>query len=163
MIIEIKKNGLLKYKDFACKCSFGKSGIKLKKIEGDNATPKGTFTLGKIYYRKDGIKNIQSKLSKKKIIRGMGWCHNINSKKYNQEIKFLNYLETENLFRKDYKYDIFIVINYNTNPVKKRRGSAIFLHLTKNYRPTKGCIAITKKNLIYLIKKINKKTKIKIN
>ena len=163
MIIEIKKNGLLKYKDFTCKCSFGKSGIKLKKIEGDNATPKGTFSLGKIYYRKDRIKNIQSKLSKKKIIRGMGWCHNINSKKYNQEIKFLNYLETENLFRKDYKYDIFIVINYNTNPVKKRRGSAIFLHLTKNYRPTKGCIAITKKNLIYLIKKINKKTKIKIN
>ena len=93
----------------------------------------------------------------------MGWCHNINSRKYNQEIKFLNYLETENLFRKDYKYDIFIVINYNTNPVKRRRGSAIFLHLTKNYRPTKGCIAITKKNLIYLIKKINKKTKIKIN
>ena len=163
MMIEIKKNGLLKYKDFACKCSFGKSGIKLKKIEGDNATPKGTFSLGKIYYRKDRIKNIQSKLSKKKIIRGMGWCHNINSKKYNQEIKFLNYLETENLFRKDYKYDIFIVINYNTNSVKKRRGSAIFLHLTKNYRPTKGCIAITKKNLIYLIKKINKKTKIKIN
>ena len=163
MMIEIKKNGLLKYKDFACKCSFGKSGIKLKKIEGDNATPKGTFSLGKIYYRKDRIKNIQSKLSKKKIIRGMGWCHNINSKKYNQEIKFLNYLETENLFRKDYKYDIFIVINYNTNPVKRRRGSAIFLHLTKNYRPTKGCIAITKKNLIYLIKKINKKTKIKIN
>ena len=163
MIIEIKKNGLLKYKDFACKCSLGKSGIKLKKIEGDDATPKGTFSLGKIYYRKDRIKNIQSKLSKKKIIRGMGWCHNINSKKYNQEIKFLNYLETENLFRKDYKYDIFIVINYNTNPVKRRRGSAIFLHLTKNYRPTKGCIAITKKNLIYLIKKINKKTKIKIN
>ena len=161
MMIEIKKNGLLKYKDFACKCSFGKSGIKLKKIEGDNAPPKGTFSLGKIYYRKDRIKNIQSKLSKKKIIRGMGWCHNINSKKYNQEIKFLNYLETENLFRKDYKYDIFIVINYNTNPVKKRRGSAIFLHLTKNYRPTKGCIAITKKNLIYLIKKINKKTKIR--
>ena len=69
MIIEIKKNGLLKYKDFACKCSFGKSGIKLKKIEGDNATPKGTFSLGKIYYRKDRIKNIQSKLSNKKIIR----------------------------------------------------------------------------------------------
>ena len=163
MIIEIKKNGLLKYKDFACKCSLGKSGIKLKKIEGDDATPKGTFSLGKIYYRKDRIKNIQSKLSKKKIIKGMGWCHNINSKKYNQETKFIDYFETENLFRKDYKYDIFIVINYNTNPVKKRRGSAIFLHLTKNYRPTKGCIAITKKNLIYLIKKINKKTKIKIN
>ena len=163
MIIEIKKNGLLKYKDFACKCSLGKSGIKLKKIEGDDATPKGTFSLGRIYYRKDRIKNIQSKLSKKKIIKGMGWCHNINSKKYNQETKFIDYFETENLFRKDYKYDIFIVINYNANPIIKGKGSAIFLHLTKDYKPTKGCVAITKKNLIYLIKKINKKTKIKIN
>ena len=67
----------------------------LKKIEGDDATPKGTFSLGKIYYRKYRIKNIQSKLSKKKIIRGMGWCHNINSKKYNQEIKFLNYFKLD--------------------------------------------------------------------
>ena len=70
-MIEIKKNGLLKYKDFACKCSFGKSGIKSKKIEGDNATPKGIFSLGKIYYRNDRIKNIQSKLAKKKITKGM--------------------------------------------------------------------------------------------
>ena len=93
----------------------------------------------------------------------MGWCHNINSRKYNKESKFLNYSETENLFRKDCQYDIFIVINYNINPVRKGKGSAIFLHLTKNYTPTRGCVAITKKNFIYLIKKINKKTKIKIN
>ena len=163
MMIEIRKNGLLKYKDFTCKCSLGKSGIKSKKIEGDNFTPKGIFSLGKIYYRKDRIKNIQSKLSKKKITKEMGWCHNINSKKYNKESKFLNYSETENLFRKDFKYDVLIVINYNTNPVRKGKGSAIFLHLTKNYTPTRGCVAITKKNFIYLVKKINKKTKIKIN
>ena len=162
MMIEIKKNGLLKYKDFSCRCSVGKSGIKSKKIEGDNATPKGIFSLGKIYYRKDRIKNIQSKLSKKKITKGMGWCHNINSKKYNKESKFLNYFETENLFRKDFKYDFVIPINYNTKNTKLRKGSAIFIHLTKSYKPTTGCIALSKKDLIILLKLINRSTKIKI-
>ena len=162
MKIEIRKSGLLKYKNFVCKCTIGKKGIKSEKREGDNTTPRGTFSLGKIYYRKDRVSNVQSKLKKKKIMRGMGWCHDVNSKRYNRESKFLNYRKTENLFRQDLKYDILVVINYNSNPVKKGRGSAIFLHLTKNYAPTKGCIAIEKKNLIYLLSKIHKSTKIKI-
>ena len=162
MKIEIRKSGLLKYKNFVCKCTIGKKGIKSEKREGDNTTPRGTFSLGKIYYRKDRVSNVQSKLKKKKIMRGMGWCHDVNSKRYNRESKFLNYKKTENLFRQDLKYDIFVVINYNSNPVKIGRGSAIFLHLTKNYAPTKGCVAMAKKNLIYLLSKIQKNTKIKI-
>ena len=78
------------------------------------------------------------------------------------ELPSLNWRDTENKFRQDLKYDILVVINYNSNPVKKGRGSAIFLHLTKNYAPTKGCVAMAKKNLIYLLSKIQKNTKIKI-
>ena len=38
-------------------------------------------------------------------------------------------------FRKDHKYDLIVPIKYNFNkPVKN--GNAIFLHLTKNYKPT---------------------------
>ena len=40
------------------------------------------------------------------------------------------------------------------------KGSAIFIHLTKNYNPTKGCIALNKKDFLILCKLINKKTKI---
>ena len=43
------------------------------------------------------------------------------------------------------------------------KGSAIFLHLTKNYLPTKGCVALCEKDFLILAKLINKKTKIKIN
>jgi len=37
------------------------------------------------------------------------------------------------------------------------------LHIANyNYKPTKGCVSISKKNLIYLLKNINTDTKIKI-
>ena len=52
----------------------------------------------------------------------------------------------EKFFRRDYKYDLIIPINYNYFKPKKNRGSAIFIHLTKNYKPTAGCIALKKKD-----------------
>ena len=69
----------------------------------------------------------------------------------------------EKLYRKDHKYDFFVLIKYNYKNTIKFKGSAIFLHLTKNYLPTKGCIALNKKDFLILIKLINKNTKIRIN
>ena len=42
------------------------------------------------------------------------------------------------------------------------KGSAIFIHLTNNYKPTAGCIALKKKDFEIMLKLINQKTKIKI-
>ena len=55
-----------------------------------------------------------------------------------------------------------IIINYNTRNIKPLIGSAIFLHLTSNYKKTAGCIAIKKKDFLILLKLINKNSKIKI-
>ena len=55
-----------------------------------------------------------------------------------------------------------IIIEFNTKKIKPFKGSAIFIHLTKNYKPTKGCIALKKKDLLILLKIIDKKSKIKI-
>ena len=95
----------------------------------------------------------------------MGWCDDPKSKFYNKLIKTRENLSMsyEKLFRKDSKYDYLILIKYNYKKIKKNKGSAIFLHLTKNYAPTKGCIALQKKDFLILCKLINKKTKIKIN
>ena len=61
-------------------------------------------------------------------------------------------------------YDVLIVISYNLSPIIKKKGSAIFLHISKkNYTPTKGCIGINKKDILFLISKINNKTKLIIN
>ena len=145
MNIKIKKH-LLLYKDYKLKCSVGKSGIRSQKKEGDFATPKGKFKLGLLYYRKDRIKLPKCKIIKKIIKKNTGWCDDSKSRKYNREISFPFKYRAEKLYRKDKIYDLLIVIKYNYKPTIKKKGSAIFLHLTnKKYKPTKGCVAIAKK------------------
>ena len=165
MIIIVKNKDTLLIDDFKFKCSIGKKGFCNKKVEGDLTTPKGTFNLGNIYYRSDRVKKPFSKLKSISIKKNMGWCDDPKSKFYNKLIKIKKNLKIshEKLYRKDHKYDFFILIKYNyKNPIKSK-GSAIFLHLTKNYLPTKGCIALCEKDFLILAKLINKKTKIKIN
>ena len=162
MNIIIKKH-LLSYRGYKLKCSIGKSGTTNSKKEGDLATPKGVFNLGLLYYRKDRNKYLKSKLKKRVIKKGMGWCHDIRSKKYNKEIYFPFKYGAEKLYRKDKIYDIFLNIEYNHSPIIKGKGSAIFLHLTnKKYKPTKGCVAIHKKDFLKILPLINKSTKISI-
>ena len=87
MLIKIKKDGTLIYKNFRFRCVLGRSGIKKNKKEGDKATPKGIFSLGKLYYRSDRIKKIKTNLKCKVIKKNMGWCNNPNDEKYNREFK----------------------------------------------------------------------------
>ena len=42
------------------------------------------------------------------------------------------------------------------------KGSAVFIHLTDDYKPTEGCVALKKKDFEIFLKLIDKKTKIKI-
>jgi len=164
MTIIIKNKETLLFDDFNFKCSVGKKGFSKNKKEGDYTTPKGIFKLGNIYYRADRIQKPQSKLKLIKIKKEMGWCDDPKSKFYNKLVKIRkkSKFKYEKLFRKDYKYDLLILIKYNYEKVIKDKGSAIFLHLTKNYSNTKGCIALQKKDFLILLKVINKKTKIKI-
>ena len=163
MNIIIKKH-LLLYKGYKLKCSIGKSGVTTSKKEGDLASPKGIFKLGLLYYRKDRIKSLKCKIRKRIIKKSMGWCDDSKSKKYNQQIYFPFKYRAEKLYRKDKIYDIFINIKYNYRPSVKKKGSAIFLHLTNiNYKPTSGCIAIVKKDFLKILPLINKNTKISIN
>ena len=158
------KNHLLLYKDYKLKCSIGKSGIVDKKKEGDLATPKGNFKIGMLYYRRDRVKNFKCKIKKKIIKRNMGWCDDIRSNQYNREIIFPFKYKAEKLYRKSKIYDLFINIEYNYKPTIKGKGSAIFLHLADtNYRPTKGCIAISKKEFLQILPFIKKETKISIS
>ena len=163
MNIIIKKN-LFIYKNFKTKCSIGKNGTNKRKFEGDLKTPKGIFKLGKLYYRKYRNNKINCKIKKKIIKKNMGWCDDSKSIKYNKEITFPFKFNAEKLYRKNKIYDLFINIKYNTNPTIKKRGSAIFLHLAdKKYKPTKGCVAILKKDFLKILPMIKKDTKISIS
>ncbi len=164
MTIILKDKATLVFDDFIFRCAIGVKGITKKKVEGDKKTPIGIFSLGNLYYRKDRNIKPLTKLKCIPIKNNMGWCDDVNSKKYyNKLIKINKKIRYEKLFRKDNKYDFIIPINYNSKKPKIAKGSAIFIHLTKNFKPTSGCVALDKKDFLILAKLINKKTKIKIS
>ncbi len=143
MIIILKNKHSLKIDNFKFKCCVGKKGIDKEKTEGDKKTPKGIFGLEKLYYRNDRIKKPFTKLKCIKITKNMGWCNNVKDK--------INYNQL-----------MVIPIKYNWKKRIPGKGSCIFLHLTKNYKSTEGCIALSKKDFLIMLKLINTKTKIKI-
>ena len=163
MKITLKNKYTLKIDDFKFKCCIGRNGLKKNKIEGDKCTPKGTFKLGTLYYRKDRVKKPITSLKTKNIKRNMGWCNDSKNKFYNQEVKVNKNIRHEKLFRKDYKYNYLLVIEYNTKKIKANKGSAIFIHLTKNFKATAGCVALLEKDFLIMVKLINKKSTIEIN
>ena len=163
MTIFLKNKHTLEIVSFNFKCSIGKNGLTKKKIEGDKKTPIGTFKIDHLYYRKDRIKLPKVSLRCIEIKSKMGWCDDVSApKKYNKLININDDIHHEKLFRKDYKYDLLIPIKYNSYKRIPGKGSCIFLHLTKKYAPTAGCIALSKKDFLIMLKLINKKTKIKI-
>ena len=91
----------------------------------------------------------------------MAWCDDPSNPKYNNEVPKFNKRNKENLYRVDFRYDYLITISHNEKKIPFK-GSAIFIHLTKDYKPTAGCIALQKKDFQILIKLINRSTKIKI-
>ena len=163
-MIIVKKSGHLKYKNLKFRCALGSAGVKEKTKEGDNITPKGIFKIIKIYYRPDKIKKIITLIKTIKIKKNMGWCDDPKSRFYNKQIKLPSKLGHEKLYRSDNLYDLIAVLNYNTKPIIKNKGSAIFIHIAKkNLNKTKGCIATKKEDLIYLLSKIKKNTQVKIS
>jgi len=163
-MIKIHNSSYLEFNSKKYKCAIGKNGIRTFKKEGDSSTPAGTYRIIKIYYRKDRINNLKTKIKKIAIKKNMGWCDDSKSKKYNKLVLLPCSYTNEKLYRKDNLYDIVCVLNYNTNIVKKNKGSAIFIHIAKKkYSPTKGCVALNKKDLINILGKISSKTKIIIN
>ena len=163
MIILVKNKHTLQIDDFSFQCCIGKRGTTAFKKEGDKKTPKGTFKIENLYFRKDRKEKPSTLLKCIEIKKNMGWCDDIRfPKKYNKLIKIENKIKNEKLNRKDYKYDLLIPIKYNFKRPVIGRGSCIFIHLTKDYKPTTGCVALKEKDFLIMLKLIKKNTKIKI-
>ena len=163
MTILVKNKYTLLIDKFQFRCCIGKKGSTKNKKEGDKKTPKGTFEIENLYYRKDRLEKPTTALKCIKIKKDMGWCDDINiPEKYNKRIKIKKRIKHEKLKRNDYKYDLLIPIKYNFSKPIPGLGSCIFLHLTKNYKPTAGCIALNESDFLIMLKLIKKDTKIKI-
>ncbi len=142
-------------------CAIGKDGLTKNKVEGDHKTPIGKFKFKKVFYRADKLGKMVFNLPSQIIKKNSGWCDDPKHKLYNQFIKFPFNASAERLYRDDGLYDLLFVIDYNIDPIVPGKGSAIFLHICKpNFEGTEGCIAIEKKNIIELSKKIDLQTKL---
>lgn len=173
LIINLNKKYFLKVGNKAFECQIGTGGLKnaVKKVEGDKATPIGKWDIKSLYYRSDKV--LRPKFKKKKLLKinqitkNCGWCDDIRSLYYNKHININNFpslkFNYEKLWREDNAYDIIIVTSHNIKPTIKNKGSAIFIHCSFNdNRNTAGCIALKKKDLVFLLKNLTDKTFIKI-
>ena len=173
VVTKINKKFFLRVGTKVFKCQIGKSGYKIytKKQEGDQATPIGKWRLKSIYYRSDKVlrPNVKNKTFKiNKITKNCGWCDDPKSNYYNKYINekknfYIKNINFENLWREDQVYDLVIETSYNTSPTIKGKGSAIFIHCSfSDYRQTGGCVALKKKDFIFIIKNISNKVYLEI-
>jgi len=97
MTILVKNKQTLQIDDFKFKCSIGKKGSTSNKKEGDKKTPKGTFEIENLYFRKDRRKKPSTLLKCIEIKKDMGWCDDIRfPKKYNKLFKIEKKLSMKN-------------------------------------------------------------------
>ena len=163
MTILVKNKHTLQLDEFTFRCCIGKKGSTKNKKEGDKKTPKGSFKIENLYYRKDRLKKPLTSLKCIEIKKNMGWCDDIRyPKKYNKLIKIKNKIRHEKLLRNDHKYDFLIPIKYNFERPIIGLGSCIFIHLTRDFKATAGCIALREKDFLILLKLIKKNSKINI-
>ena len=163
MTIFVKNKHTLQIDDFKFRCCIGKKGSTNRKKEGDKKTPKGNFEIENLYYRKDRKKKPLTLLNCIEIKKDMGWCDDILfPEKYNKLCKIEKNIKSEKLRRKDSKYDLLIPIKYNFKKPIAGKGSCIFIHLTKDYKPTAGCVALKEKDFLIMLKLIKRNSKIKI-
>ena len=173
LIINVNNKYFLKAYNKVFRCQIGSGGFEnvAKKVEGDKTTPIGKWCLEKIYYRSDRVLRPRSKkkniLKINRITKYCGWCDDIRSKYYNKYLNINNLQSSkigfEKLWREDKAYDVVIQISHNNNPTIKNKGSAIFIHCSfEDFRSTAGCIALKKRDLIFLIKNIKSNMYIRI-
>lgn len=145
-------------------CAIGKGGIKIDKVEGDGATPVGSFPLKEVFYREDHMGNIPTPLLKRPIQRNFGWCDDAKDPCYNQRVMLPYVARHEELWREDHLYDIVVVVGYNTNPIVPGKGSAIFIHVARPADPavtkdpyslTDGCVSLAASDLLAILKDLS--------
>jgi len=126
------------------------------KREGDGKTPSGLFRLGIAFGYGE---TAETKLDYRRATENDIWIDDPESELYNT----WNTLPTdaksfERMKRRDDLYKYGIVIEYNTDPVVKGNGSAIFLHVSGGPgKKTAGCVAIPERDLVRLLRWLDPK------
>jgi L,D-peptidoglycan transpeptidase YkuD (ErfK/YbiS/YcfS/YnhG family) len=120
------------------------------KVEGDLKTPQGLFSINRAFGK---AKNVATRLHYEQLSADDKWVDDPTSSDYNRLVRGPTSARSfETLLRKDDLYDLFVVLEYNSQPIVKGKGSAIFMHLWQSPETgTAGCVALKRKDLVNLI------------
>jgi len=153
-----KKDKNWEVKQNPIEAGIGKNGFALpnQKVEGDGKSPTGIFRLGKLFSYE---KQFHTLLENQQTTKDDKWIDDVNSPDYNKHIiGTTNAKSYENLLLNTDVYKYCTVIEYNTNPVVKGKGSAIFFHLAlKPASFTSGCVAINEEYMKLMVNWLNPK------
>jgi L,D-peptidoglycan transpeptidase YkuD (ErfK/YbiS/YcfS/YnhG family) len=144
-------------------CAFGRRGRTTRKREGDGATPVGAFRLRQVFYRADRVRRPRTGLPIRVIRRADGWCDDDLDRNYNRHVRLPYPARTEVMWREDHLYDLVVVLDHNTRPRLRGRGSAIFIHVAQpGYAATAGCIALARRDLIELLRLVGPHSSLRV-
>ena len=144
--------GWLKLGNLTFPCALGRGGIQRRKREGDGTTPAGAWRLLCVRYRADRVLRPRTILPTHPVRCGDGWCDAPGDRNYNRPVRHPYPASAERLWRADELYDVLVVLDYNTSPRVRGKGSAIFMHVARSdYAPTEGCLAVARGHLVRLL------------
>ncbi len=139
----VHADGRLVFKGQTFRCALGKGGTRADKQEGDGATPIALLPLRRVLYRADRVAIPSCTTPKEALAPEDAWCDDLTHRDYNTRVRLPHTARHEELWRRDEVYDLIAILGWNDDPVVRRRGSAIFLHVARpDYAPTEGCVAL---------------------
>lgn len=135
-------------------CSIGRRGIvpEADKVEGDLATPMGSYRLLWLYYRADRLSCPVGGVPQKPLGPQQGWSETPGDPEYNRPITHPHGFAADRMARGDRLYDVCVITDHNSDPVIAGAGSAIFVHHWRKPRhPTAGCVGFRPGDLRWIL------------
>jgi L,D-peptidoglycan transpeptidase YkuD (ErfK/YbiS/YcfS/YnhG family) len=141
--------------------TLGRGGILTNKHEGDGGTPRGIFHPLRLWWRRDRTARPRTSLPSRAIGPTDAWCEDPADRRYNRNIHVATEAAGDRLMRADHLYDYIVEIDHNTRPRISGRGSAVFIHLAReNFGPTAGCVGLKRNDMLRLLEKLTRRTRI---
>ncbi len=142
-------------------CAIGRGGITRRKREGDGATPAGTHHFVGLLYRPDRLAATQLPDWALPIGPSDLWSDDSRDPDYNLMVRRPHPWGHERLQRPDPLYDLILITDWNWPRAVPGEGSAIFVHAWRRPRfPTAGCVAFSRRDLLWIARRIRHQTKL---
>ena len=149
------RRGLLQLGPLQFPCALGRSGSRVRKREGDGASPIGRWPVLGVLFRPDRVRRPRTPLPVRRMRPQDGWCDAPGDRNYNRPVRHPYPASAERLWREDELYDVVVVLGHNQRPRIRAGGSAIFMHVARpGYLPTEGCIALARRHLLIVLERL---------